>query len=175
MLPHGCRAPLVQELYPNEYFYNSMENGSFTSGNITLTKISGDCTACVIIMGGIDITRITQDFKKIQTLMSAAGRINGFFSKLCTSKPMLVEWLKALKQFNIVGLNVQKSNRDPKCDWWQVSGILKCPNPYINSYTILEHVTEDFKNHNHFDVTKYNEIATLYTRPKLKETNYAKV
>ena len=107
--------------------------------------------------------------------MSAAGRINGFFSKLCTGKEEVVKWLNALKKFNVVGLNVQKSNRDPQMDWWQISGILKCPNPYTNTYSVLANATEAFKNHNHFDVTKYNETATLYKRLKLKETNYAKV
>jgi hypothetical protein len=175
MLPYGCRATLVKELYPEDYFHNNMGEGIFSTGNVTLTKIAGDCTACVIAMSGISLTNITKEFKKIQTLMSAAGRINGFFSKLCTSKPMLVEWLTALKKFNILGLNVQKSNRDPHMDWWQISGILKCPNPYTNTYSVLEHPTEAFKNHNHFDVTKYNETATLYKRLKLKETNYAKV
>jgi hypothetical protein len=152
-----------------------MDRGAFTSGHVTLTQIRGDCTACVIAMGNIHIDSIEKEFKKIQTIMSAAGRINGFFSKLCTSKTMVTTWINALKKFNILGLNVQKSNRDPQMDWWQISGILKCPNPYTNTYNVLEHATEAFKNHNHFDVTKYNETATLYKRLKLKETNYAKI
>jgi hypothetical protein len=47
MLPYGCRATLVKELYPDEYLHNDISRGTFTSGHITLTQISGDCTACV--------------------------------------------------------------------------------------------------------------------------------
>jgi len=176
MLPYGCKASTIKQLIPKHYVTNSLEGGYlYIEGIGQISKITGDCTACVISMESTFLSNLNTNFKIYQDIMSLSGRINAFFSKTVYGKPDVQVWLDKLKKFNVVGLNVQKSNRDPLKDWWQISGILKCPNPYVNSYIQLDALPNNWKEHNSQDVTKYNELATLYKCPKLKETNYAKV
>lgn len=174
MLPYGCKVQAARMLLPNVDVYSDLNSGSVNVGDqFILTRIAGDCTACVLAMDNMKLTNIHINFKNVQNLMSVSGRINAFFSKTIYSKDNVQAWIDKLKNFNVVGLNVQKSNRDPEKDWWQISGILKCPNPVVNDYTQLEALPANWSTHNSQDVTKYNELATLYKRPKLKETNYA--
>jgi len=176
MLPYGCKISTIKQLLPKHHISNSLEGGYlFIEGIGQITKIVGDCTACVVSMESMTLENLSQKFKIYQDVMSVSGRINAFFSKTVYRKPDVQVWLDKLEKFNVVGLNVQKSNRDPHKDWWQISGILKCPNPYVNSYEQLDALPDKWKEHNSQDVTKYNKLATLYKHPKLKETNYATV
>lgn len=176
MLPYGCKKRTIQQLLPNLHITNDLTYGQIHIGNLfSLTKIPGDCTACVISMEHMSLANIGDNFKIATDIMSLSGRINTFFSKTIIGKENVADWIKKLQQFNVVGLNVQKSNRDPDRDWWQISGILKCPNPIINDYTSLESLPENWSKHKSNDVTKFNVQATLYKLPKLKEIDYAKV
>jgi len=176
MLPYGCKKRTIEQLLPNQNIISDLNYGQLhITGLFSLTSISGDCTACVISMENISLTNINANFKIATDIMSLSGRINAFFSKTIYGKDTVDPWIKKFKQFNVVGLNVQKSNRDPYRDWWQISGILKCPNPIINDYTSLESLPEKWSEHKSNDVTKFNVQATLYKLPKLKEIDYAKV
>ena len=120
-----------------------------------LTNIRGDCTSCTAYLEYLKISEVTKMFTAIQEYMSINGRISCAFS-LKKKKSTLPEWITELKKFPIAGLHVQKSNREPDSDMYMISGILKVPNPIINSYTSYN--TEYPKEHNNNDVTAINAL-----------------
>lgn len=175
MLPYGCKKSAIVALFPSANVSSYLEYGQLYVNNLKLSKIDDDCTACVVQMEQITLQTLEKSFKDIQSIMSISGRINAFFSKRIDQPAKIPEWIAELKKLNVVGLSVQKSNRDPHMPWYTISGILKCPNPFIKDYTSLDKLPTEWKTHNTQDVTNYNKIATLYKLSKLKETIYATV
>ena len=120
-----------------------------------LTYLRGDCTSCTAYLDFLKLNEVAKMFTAIQEYMSINGRISCTFS-LKKQKSKLPEWIAELKKFPIAGLHVQKSNREPDSEMYMISGILKVPNPIINSYDSYN--TEYPKNHNNNDVTAINAL-----------------
>lgn len=136
--------------------------GDWYSAVIQLTNIPGDCTACTLYSEFLKPEEVEKIFQMIQEYMSMNARISCFFSKKIY-KNQINTWLKELQKFPIAGLHLQKSNREPGSDMYMLSGILKVPNPLINSYTAHNGVYPD--THNHNDVTKLNDINKQFNLP----------
>lgn len=122
---------------------------------IILADVHGDCTACTAYLEYLQLNEINKIFTIIQEYMSINARISCLFT-IKRSISVLPEWIKELKKFPIAGLHVQKSNRNPTSDRYIISGILKVPNPIINTYTTFKTVYPE--KHNNNDVTKLNDI-----------------
>lgn len=120
-----------------------------------LTYLRGDCTSCTAYLDYLKLNEVSKMFTVIQEYMSINGRISCTFS-LKKKKSVLKDWITELKKFPIAGLHVQKSNREPDSDMYMISGILKVPNPIVNTYDAYN--TEYPKNHNNNDVTHINAL-----------------
>ena len=120
-----------------------------------LTNIRGDCTSCTAYLDCLQVHEVSKMFTVIQEYMSINGRISCTFS-LKKEKSKLKDWIKELQKFPIAGLHVQKSNREPESNMYMISGILKVPNPIINSYDSYN--TEYPKEHNNNNVTAINAL-----------------
>ena len=120
-----------------------------------LTYIRGDCTSCTAYLEYLQVQEVSKMFTVIQEYMSINGRISCTFS-LKKENSKLKDWIAELKKFPIAGLHVQKSNREPDSNMYMISGILKVPNPIINSYDAYN--KEYPKKHNNNDVTAINAL-----------------
>jgi len=121
----------------------------------TLSSIYGDCTACTVCLECLNLEEVDKTFTMLQEYMSINARISCFFS---IKKPYdnLKEWIKELKKFPIAGLHIQKSNREPTSTSYMITGILKVPNPIVNTYDHWK--TKYPEEHNNNDVTKINKL-----------------
>ena len=122
---------------------------------IILTSVYGDCTACNLYTENLTTQNLNKTFTIIQNYMSINARISCFFS-LKIPHTQIAEWIKELKQFPIAGLHLQKSNREPTSNMYMLSGILKVPNPVINTYN--SHNANFPTDHNNNDLSKINSI-----------------
>ena len=122
---------------------------------VELTSIRGDCTACTAYLEYLQLTDINKIFTVIQEYMSINARISCLFT-IKQKLSVLPEWIKELKKFPIAGLHVQKSNREPTSEMFMITGILKVPNPIVNTYLPFD--KEYPEKHNNNDVTKLNDI-----------------
>ncbi len=122
---------------------------------IDLTAVRGDCTACTAYLECLQLKEVQQVFTIIQEYMSINARISCLFT-IKKHRSLLPEWIKELKKFPIAGLHVQKSNREPTSEMYMITGILKVPNPVVNTYVSFDKGYP--KNHNNNDVTKLNDI-----------------
>jgi len=120
-----------------------------------LTYLRGDCTSCTAYLEYLQLHEVPKMFTAIQEYMSINGRISCTFS-LKKKKSVLKDWIAELKKFPIAGLHVQKSNREPDSDMYMISGILKVPNPIINSYDAYN--KEYPEEHNNNNVTAINAL-----------------
>jgi len=146
-------APTVNLVYP------SLGSALLTIDGIDtrmdLTYLRGDCTSCTAYLEYLKLHEVAKMFTAIQEYMSINGRISCTFS-LKKGKSKLKDWIKELQKFPIAGLHVQKSNREPESSMYMISGILKVPNPIINSYDSYN--TEYPKEHNNNNVTAINAL-----------------
>lgn len=168
-LPYGCTN------YADEHFQekwnltrlsSSNKNVYFKGGPITtayctpiLSQIGGDCTACSLNSEYLTLKEVPQVFQMLQEYMSINARISCFFSKKITLTEA-PKWIEELQKFPIVGLHLQKSNREPYSDMYMLSGILKVPNPIMNTYTA--HNTDYPTNHNNNNLLKYNKLNSEF-------------
>ena len=126
-----------------------------TTCHFCISSIYGDCTAAQTYLEGLQIKHAATMFTALQEYMSINARISCLFT-LKKDITELDEWIKELKKFPIAGLHIQKSNREPDSTKYMISGILKVPNPIINTY---EAFNKKYPNeHNNNDLTKINEI-----------------
>lgn len=137
----------------------------------TLTFVHGDCTACTLWS---EFIQTPEDFDNILPIimdyMSINARINCFFSKKVHEEDINA-WLTMLKKHHILGKNVQKSNRDPEQDTYQISGIIKVTNPFIKTYDKVQYLdgNTSYESHNYNDVTIYNQRAAMHKLYQFKE------
>lgn len=122
---------------------------------VDLTAIRGDCTACTAYLEYLQLYEVNKVFTMIQEYMSINARISCLFT-IKKKLSVVKEWIKELKKFPIAGLHVQKSNREPTSEMYMITGILKVPNPIVNTYVSFNKRYP--KNHNNNDVTKLNDI-----------------
>ena len=172
-LPHGC-TKIVDDFFTTIKYkgkYNQYQESSYGiafsfedkhTGSIpfVVSPVYGDCTAATVYIGSHNIYTLEKLFTILQEYLSINGRISCFFS-LKIQKVNLEKYIQILKQFPIAGLHLQKSNRNQLDTYYQLSGILKIPNPLINSYDTWN--TQEYpKNHNNNDTTKLNEINSEF-------------
>lgn len=163
-LPHGCSKKADAEFakrHNSDQVY--LQNNSTMSAimsmsgspHLDLTYMRGDCTACTAYLEGLGANQIEKMFTAIQEYMSINARISCLFT---LKKPLkdIPAYLKELKKFPIAGLHLQKSNREPNNDYYQITGILKVPNPFIKTYTLHNETYPD--NHNNNDLSAINKI-----------------
>lgn len=172
-LPHGCTKIADDFFITNKYKgkYNQQPESSYRmaflfedtqTGSIpcVVSPVYGDCTAATVYIGNHNIYTLKKLFTILQEYLSINGRISCFFS-LKIQKVNLEKYIQILKQFPIAGLHLQKSNRNPEDTYYQLSGILKIPNPLINTYDTWN--TQEYpKTHNNNDTTKLNEINSEF-------------
>ena len=164
-LPHGCSktadALFAKRHNSGQVYLSSnsimsaimeLEKGST---RLDLTYMRGDCTACTAYMEGIPANQIERIFTAMQEYMSINARISCTFT-LKKSLRDIPAYLKELKKFPIAGLHLQKSNREPESDCYMITGILKVPNPIINTYDMYDKAYPD--NHNNNDLSAINKI-----------------
>lgn len=171
-LPHGCTKTaddLFAKRHGAEQVYiqsNSISGVVMRVKDVgchmDLTYMRGDCTACTAHLECLQLADIPKMFTIIQEYMSINARISCMFT-LKKSIKVLPEWIAALQKFPIAGLHLQKSNREPDSQYYMISGILKVPNPVINTYQA--HDKEFPAGHNNNDLTKLNEINKLFGLP----------
>lgn len=121
----------------------------------TISSVYGDCTACAVYLEYLNPEEIDKTFTMLQEYMSINARISCFFS-IKKQHLTIQDWIKKLKKFPIAGLHVQKSNREPNSHYYMITGILKVPNPIVNTYNAWN--TEYPKNHDNNNVTKINKL-----------------
>ena len=155
---HGLNLKVVNEGRSVEIW----DDGTGTL--ILLSEIKGDCTAASLNTEGCTWTNLLKYLPCLIEYLSFNGRISCFFSRKVHVDD-IEKCLNDLKQFPFMGLHVQKSNRDPEKDTYMITGILKVPNPFINSYTKWDGTA--YPNHNHLDTTKFNELNQKYNLPTL--------
>ena len=168
-LPYGCNNQadqLFKEKWKLYNMFTSNKNVYFKGGPITtdrctpsLSQIEGDCTACSLHSEYLTLEEVPQVFQMLQEYMSINARISCFFSKKITLTEA-PKWIEELQKFPIVGLHLQKSNREPDSDMYMLSGILKVPNPIVISY--FAHTTSYPTDHNNNNLIKYNELNTKF-------------
>jgi len=124
-----------------------------------IDEVLEDCTACTVVLGWTNLTYFEQVFKILQEYMSMNARISCFFSKKIHSSE-IEAWIKEFKKFPVVGLHLQKSNRNPEQDSYMLSGILKVPNPIVNTYDVW--ANEYPEGHNNNDLEKINELNAKF-------------
>jgi hypothetical protein len=122
---------------------------------IVLSNVHGDCTACTAHLEYLQLNEVNKVFTIIQEYISINARISCLFT-IKKNLSAVQEWIKELKKFSIAGLHIQKSNREPTSDMYMITGILKVPNPIINTYKTFN--TTYPTNHNNNDITKLNSI-----------------
>jgi len=171
-LPHGCSLVadgLFAKRHDTDQVY--MQNNTIrsvimsvkdVSCHMNLTYMRGDCTACTAHLECLQVDELPKMFTTIQEYMSINARISCMFT-LKKQIKVLPEWIAALKKFPIAGLHLQKSNREPDSQYYMITGILKVPNPVINTYTT--HNSDFPSGHNNNDLTKLNEINKLFGLP----------
>lgn len=131
---------------------------------LLLSGINGDCTAASLNSEHCEFQLFIEKIPMLLEYLSLNARISCFFSRN-VHKEQLESALEKLKQFPIMGLHVQKSNRDPYKATYMITGLLKVPNPYINNYN--KWGGEDYSHHNHLDSSKFNEVNQNYNLPTL--------
>lgn len=168
-LRHGC-TKIVDDFFTTIKYkgqYNQQTESSHRmvfsfedkhAGSIpfVVSPVHGDCTAATVYIGSHNIYTLEKLFTILQEYLSINGRISCFFS-LKIQKVNLEKYIQILKQFPIAGLHLQKSNRNQVDRYYQLSGILKIPNPVIKSYDTWNK-QEYPKTHNNNDTTQLNEI-----------------
>jgi len=164
-LPYGCNST-ADDLFAKRHSTDKIYVGKLESVytimplpksnfRVDLTSVRGDCTACTAYLEYLQLKEVNKAFNIIQEYMSINARISCLFT-IKQSLSVLPEWIKELKKFPIAGLHVQKSNREPTSDMYMITGILKVPNPIINTYKTFN--TTYPTNHNNNDITKLNSI-----------------
>lgn len=129
-----------------------------------LCRVKGDCTAASLWSECVDKDSFFKYLPIVLEYLSVNARISCFFSRKVDKKD-IPYWLNELKKFHISGLHLQKSNRDPESNCYIITGIFKIPNPVINSYDKWS--GQPYDDHNHFDVTKFNQINSEFNLPTL--------
>ena len=168
-LPYGCTHQ-ADQLFKDKWnlteLCTSNKSIYFKGGPInkhhctpSLSYINGDCTACSLHSEFLTPEEVPQVFQMIQEYMSINARISCFFSKKISLKEA-PQWIKQLQKFPIVGLHLQKSNREPDSSMYMLSGILKVTNPFVNTY--LSYNLKYPTNHNNNDTSKYNELNSTF-------------
>jgi len=164
-LPYGCSSSANKYFaarYKQTQVYESTNSTKTVTMKIPesgchfcLSSIYGDCTAAQVFLESLRIEHVATVFTAIQEYMSINARISCFFS-LKKDITELDAWIKELKKFPIAGLHIQKSNREPDSTNYMITGILKVPNPVVNTYTSWN--MKYPKNHNNNDVSMINKI-----------------
>lgn len=164
-LPYGCK-PVADDLFTKRHTITKIHVSTTENKQIAillphsdlrmvLAGVYGDCTACTAYLEYLQLYEVNKVFTMIQEYMSINARISCLFT-IKKKLSVVKEWIKELKKFPIAGLHVQKSNREPTSEMYMITGILKVPNPIVNTYTAFD--KEYPKNHNNSDVTKLNDI-----------------
>lgn len=161
-LKYGCTKN-AETLFGKKFNLRMNPAGDGTAVHITLPSedwfslhcMYGDCTSAILYNEFLSENTLEEGFKTALRYLSISGRISCFFSRK-VDKSNLENTVAILRKFPIVGLHVQKSNRD-RSDAYMVSGILKVPSPHIcQSY---DKYYGDFdEKHNMLDSEKFNEI-----------------
>lgn len=164
-LSYGCNSiadDLFTKRYDTDKIYINKHEAVTTimplpnsNVQVNLTSVRGDCTACTAHLVYLQLNEVNKIFTIIQEYMSINARISCLFT-IKQNISTLKEWIKKLKKFPIAGLHVQKSNREPTSEMYMITGILKVPNPIVNTYTTFERSYPE--KHNNNDVTKLNDI-----------------
>ena len=168
-LPHGCNGVADKHFaarYKQTQVYEATNNIKTvtmkipnSSCNLCISSIYGDCTAAQAYLEFLQIHSVATVFTALQEYMSINARISCLFT-LKKDITELDAWIKELKKFPIAGLHIQKSNREPDSTNYMITGILKVPNPVVNTYTSWN---MDYpKNHNNNDATKINPLNSKY-------------
>ena len=129
-----------------------------------LYTMGGDCTACTLHLEYVRRLDLEEALAIIHKYMSINARISAMFSYK-VYKNHLKEILDIFRKFPVMGLHVQKSNRAPEYDTWQITGILKVPNPHVNTYFKWDKPYDE--KHNIFDTTSINKINAEFGLPTL--------
>lgn len=128
---------------------------------VHINYVQGDCTAATLYFSENPAQgSITTFFPILIEYLSANARISAYFS-FKVWKESIPKVLKLLRTFHIAGLNVQKSNRNPEHDTYQISGLLKVTSPLVRDYRCLMDLN-DVNSHNPNEVAEYNELNKLY-------------
>jgi len=164
-LPYGCSSLADQHFaarYKQTQLYEATNNFKTITMKIPesndrfcIASVYGDCTAAQAYLESLQLENVATVFTAIQEYMSINARISCFFS-LKKDMNVLNDWIKELKKFPIAGLHIQKSNREPDSTNYMITGILKVPNPVVNTYTSWN--MKYPKNHNNNDVSMINKI-----------------
>lgn len=171
-LPYGCATQADKHFaarYKQTQVYEATNNIKTITMKIPnsnchfcISSIHGDCTAAQVCLEYLHIEHVATMFTALQEYMSINARISCFFS-LKKDITELDAWIKELKKFPIAGLHIQKSNREPDSTNYMITGILKVPNPVVNTYTSWN---MDYpKNHNNNDVSRINKINAEFGLP----------
>ena len=124
-----------------------------------IDEILGDCTACTVVLEYTPKKDFEKVFKILHEYMSMNARISCFFSKKIY-RSEIEGWIEEFKKFPVVGLHLQKSNREPEKDTYMLSGILKVSSPIITDYTKWD--KEYPEGHNNNDLEKINELNAKF-------------
>lgn len=121
--------------------------------SITLTGMYGDCTAATLYSTNCTNTKFPTFLKLVLKYLSINGRITCLFTRKLLEHEV-TPMIKKLKKLPIIGLHVQQSNRTGPITTYQLTGILKVPNPYVKreySYHMNDVAT---LTHNHLDMSE---------------------
>lgn len=124
-------------------------------GQINIHNIPGDCTAVSLNTDEMPSHTFIKFLPIIIDFLSIHGRISAFFSRNLSEIDLESE-IKQLKNFPIIGLHVQHSNRTTK-NYYQLTGILKLTNPRMyQTYQSISKLTPDHDHNAH-----WQELVTL--------------
>ena len=168
-MPYGCNSIADKHFaarYKQTQLYEATNNFKTitmkipeSGTSLCITSIYGDCTAAQVYLGYLQIEHVATVFTAIQEYMSINARISCFFS-LKKDMNELDAWIKELKKFQIAGLHIQKSNREPHSTKYMISGILKVLNSIVNTYTPFDEAYP--KDHDNNYAEKVNQLNAKY-------------
>lgn len=95
-----------------------------------IDEMYGDCTAATLYASCSSYEQVVKAFPAIIEFLSLNGRISCMFT-IKTYKDNVKAAKKALDCFPIIGLHIQRGNRSPEEGYYQLTGILKIPSPYV--------------------------------------------
>jgi len=173
-LPYGCthladdkfklRHNLTSIASDEQERYVYFRGGSFNNIPIMISPMYDDCTSCTLVLGYLKPQHAKAAFTLIQEYMAISARITALFTKK-VRKAEIPKWLEALKEFQILGLHIQKSNREPDSDCYMITGMLKVPNPVVNDYN---HWNQEYPSDHDLTVaTKFNEVNKEFNLPTI--------
>lgn len=179
MLPHGCSYDATHELCEKHgiqclttrdplLFYAKEVTFKIADGSYgVVAEMKGDCTACTLNTEQVSQQTYAKFIAFVLEYMSINARINCFATRKVRHEKT-DDFIKLIKGFHVLGVNVQRSNRDNADEYNQVSFILKCTNPYVTRYVTLQkgQIPDDW---NHNNVSNYNTVAALYKRYQFKD------